>query len=391
MTNAYDKIQRDLKNKPETWLVTGAAGFIGSHIVEKLLHLDQRVIGIDNFLSNKDSNLPLVQSNLSADRWENFDFFDADVSNLELCQEIFSLYPDIKYVIHEAALCSVPQSIAHADMCHKHNATGFLNLMISSLENKVSRVVYASSSAVYGDSVELPCIENRTGRLLSPYALTKYVDELYAQLYTRQYGLSTVGLRYFNVFGPRQDPQGAYAAVIPQWISALLQQESVTLYGDGSQTRDFCYVDNVVQANLLSAVNPLSSESPIVYNVGSGSSTKIIDLLDHIQSLFQNEYPEHSVDVIRLKNRGGEVKDSRADISLIEKHLGYQPSLDFQTQLENTYQWYLTNLLPNLSSPKTTVIKIGEHIQSCDTLKPVTKNNRNDVSYPKTNSRTNHL
>ncbi|HYG34532.1 MAG TPA: NAD-dependent epimerase/dehydratase family protein, partial [Clostridia bacterium] len=248
--SAYQALTKRLGTEPKIWLVTGVAGFIGSNLLESLLRLDQRVIGLDNFATGSKRNLEQVKELVGPERWANFKFIDGDIRDLDTCRHAAQ---GSDYVLHQAALGSVPRSIEKPDESHAANVTGFLNVLMAARDSGVGRFVYASSSAVYGDHPGLPKVEDQIGGCLSPYAATKRANELYAEVFTRCYGIETVGLRYFNVFGPRQDPEGPYAAVIPKWIAAMLEQEPIYINGDGETSRDFCYVANVVQANLLSA------------------------------------------------------------------------------------------------------------------------------------------
>src|SRR6185369_2887052 len=247
---AYEKLRTELQRKPKNWLVTGAAGFIGSNIVETLLKLDQKVVGLDNFATGNKRNLEEVKKLVGPSQWRNFKFIDGDICDLKVCQRACHR---VDFVSHQAALGSVPRSIEDPLNTNASNVTGFLNMLVSARDQRVSRFVYASSSAVYGDEPALPKVEDRIGRALSPYAVTKFVNEIYAEVFGRCYQTETIGLRYFNVFGPRQDPNGPYAAVIPLWIAAMIHGEETLIYGDGETSRDFCYVANVVQANILAA------------------------------------------------------------------------------------------------------------------------------------------
>ena len=246
----YQTLQAELRAAPKTWLVTGVAGFIGSNLLEQLLRLDQHVTGLDNFATGKSQNLDQVKSLVSPAQWARFQFQQADIGDLVACRAACA---GVDYVLHQAALGSVPLSMADPMSTHRSNATGFLNMLIAARDVKVKGFVYASSSAIYGDDPGLPKVEAKVGRLLSPYAATKAINEVYAQTFAMSYGLPSIGLRYFNVFGPRQDPEGAYAAVIPKWIAAFLKRGPVHINGDGETSRDFCFVGDVVQANLLAA------------------------------------------------------------------------------------------------------------------------------------------
>jgi UDP-N-acetylglucosamine 4-epimerase len=316
-----------------TWLVTGAAGFIGSHLVERLLTLDQRVIGIDNFATGSQRNLELIRSSVSAEKAARFFFFEQDIRDREGIVELIVKHaPQI--ILHQAALGSVPRSIADPVSSHEANVDGFINVLEGTRRAGVRRLVYASSSSVYGDIGEGAKVEERIGNCLSPYATTKRVDELYAQVYGRTYGLECVGLRYFNVFGPRQDPNGPYAAVVPRWLSRLLNRESVVIFGDGNTSRDFCYIANVVQANILAAT--VKSDSRVingVVNIACGATTSLLQLEGYLRTAVANRL---GVDSNQLPGptfepfRKGDIPHSLADISSARNHLGYHPSHSVQ-------------------------------------------------------------
>lgn len=297
-----------------TWLVTGAAGFIGSHLVETLLRDGERVIGFDNFATGHQRNLDdAVKRGGGAER---FRFIKGDLTELAACNEACA---GVDYVLHQAALGSVPRSIERPLDTHRANVDGFINMLVAARDAKVKRFVYASSSSVYGDDPGLPKIESRAGRVLSPYAATKQINETYARVFERTYGLETAGLRYFNVFGPRQDPNGAYAAVMPRWFAALQKGEECSINGDGSTSRDFCFVKNVVQANVKAATAPGASDE--VYNVAYGGKTSLLELYEMIsERLGVKRAP------VFKPFRAGDIKDSQADISLAQKKLGYAPT-----------------------------------------------------------------
>src|SRR5439155_8019068 len=261
---AYEKLRTGLKRKPRAWLVTGAAGFIGSNIVETLLGLDQKVVGLDNFATSKKKNLEELKALVAPAQWSRFNFIAGDIRDLKVCQRACR---GADYVLHQAALGSVPRSIEDPLNSNESNVTGFLNMLVAARDHRVKRFVYASSSAIYGDHPGLPKVEAVIGGPLSPYAVTKYVNELYADVFARCYGVETIGLRYFNVFGPRQDPDGPYAAVIPKWIAAMMKNIPVQINGDGETSRDFCYIDNVVQINLLAATTTNPKAVNQAYNV----------------------------------------------------------------------------------------------------------------------------
>ncbi len=273
--SAYENLQSDLRAAPKKWLVTGCAGFIGSNLLEALLKLDQQVVGLDNFSTGKRDNLCQVEKLVAPRQWARFQFIEGDIRDLATCQGACS---GVDYVLQQAALGSVPRSIKDPVASHDNNVTGFLNMLVAARDQKVKRFVYASSSSVYGDHPDLPKVEQKTGQVLSPYAATKAMNEIYAGVFAKAYGLQPIGLRYFNVFGPRQDPDGAYAAVIPKWIAALLKREPVVILGDGETSRDFCFVDNAVQANLLAATATHPGAVSQAYNIAVGDRTTLNEL-----------------------------------------------------------------------------------------------------------------
>src|SRR6266699_4190858 len=271
----YEAVQERITIRPRTWLVTGVAGFIGSNLLEALLKLDQRVVGLDNFSLGKPGNLVQVKGAVSETRWKNFRFIKGDIRSLDTCRQACR---SVDFVLHQAALGSAPKSISDPIAAHDNNVTGFLNMLVAAHGAGVSRFVYAGSSATYGDRPGLLRVETEIGRPLSPFALTKYVNELYAEIFARCYGFGSIGLRYFNVFGPRQDPNGAHAAVIPKWVASLICEEPVFINGDGETARDFCFIENVVQANLLAATAGKPEAVHEVYNVGLGQRTTLNEL-----------------------------------------------------------------------------------------------------------------
>jgi UDP-N-acetylglucosamine 4-epimerase len=334
----YEEVKRRLKADPKTWLITGVAGFIGSNLLETLLSLEQKVVGLDNFFSGKESNLAEVQQRVTEAQWSRFRFIKGDIRELTVCMEACR---NVDFVLHEAAMCSVPGSIDDPLGAHAINTTGTVHLLTAAREARIKTFVYASSSAVYGDSLELPKREAEIGNPLSPYGATKYMDELYAQVFGRCYGLRTVGLRYFNVFGPRQDPNGAYAAVIPKWIDALIHDEPVVIYGDGETTRDFCYIENIIQANVLAAC---ASDDAInqVYNVALNTSTTLNQLFFALQKLLEADYPHvGKVRPIYKPFRAGDIRHSQADIAKSQKLLGYQPTHGIEDGLQAAVGWYV--------------------------------------------------
>jgi UDP-N-acetylglucosamine 4-epimerase len=322
---AYEQCKQYLMGHPKIWLITGVAGFIGSHLLSQLLELNQKVIGIDNFATGSQENLAAVQKNVSQEKWQNFTFIEGDICDRELCRKITQ---DIDYVLHQAALASVPRSINNPMDTHDVNVTGFLNILNACRESsQVKRLVYASSSSVYGDHPKLPKIEAEIGQPVSPYAANKFMNEVYANTFSRCYEMTLVGLRYFNVFGPRQNPNGPYAAVIPLWLDAILNNKPVYINGDGETSRDFCNVVNVVQANILSAVADLPIGN-FIYNVAAGERTTLNELYKLIQENIAVFYPEALTYKPSYRDfRAGDVRHSLADISKITQGIGYQPQV----------------------------------------------------------------
>ena len=333
-----EALRARIRAKPGTWLVTGAAGFIGSNLLEALLELDQQVIGLDNFATGKRENLAEVERAVGRARWDRLHFIEGDIRSLGDCREACR---SVRTVLHQAALASVPQSIEDPLAFHASNVTGFLNLRLAARDAGVTRFVYAGSSATYGDHAGLPQREPTIGRPLSPYGLTKYVDELYAEVFARCYGSSSIGLRYFNVFGPRQDPQGAYAAVIPQWVAQMIRGEPVHINGDGHTARDFCYVANVVQANLRAATVEDPAAVDQVYNIALGEMTTLTQLHTTLRELLAPRFPhlrgsrpEHR------EFRPGDVPLSQADIGKAMRLLGYRPQWRLREGLAQAIEWY---------------------------------------------------
>ena len=327
---AYEKLQRALKRRPRQWLVTGAAGFIGSHLVETLLRLNQRVVGLDNFATGHNTNLDDVQANVTAAQRRAFRFIEGDITNAKDCARACR---GAEFVLHQAALGSVPRSFADPLGTHAPNTTGFLNVLQAARKAKARRVVYASSSSVYGDAKGSPKIEAVTGTLLSPYAVSKMVNEMYAQVFGSGYGQELVGLRYFNVFGPRQDPKGAYAAVVPRWTQELLRGKPSEIYGDGKTSRDFCYVANVVQANLLAATAKAASGK--VYNVAVGTRTTLNELHRQLRKLTGSK-----ANPVHHEFRAGDVRHSLASIRAARRDLGYAPTHTLEQGLALTVPWF---------------------------------------------------
>ncbi|MDO9237002.1 MAG: SDR family oxidoreductase [Aquabacterium sp.] len=330
-----------LAAKPRKWLVTGSAGFIGSHLLETLLRAGQTVVSLDNFSTGHRHNLDQVKAAVGDDAWARHQFMEGDIADPATCQSVCT---GVDVVLHQAALGSVPRSIADPLNTHRSNATGFLNMLEGARAQGVGRFVYAASSSTYGDSPNLPKVEDIIGNPLSPYAVTKYLNELYAQVFQRCYGFETVGLRYFNVFGPRQDPNGAYAAVIPRWVAAMLRGEVCTINGDGETSRDFCYIANTVQANLRAALAPYKPEVAQVYNVAVGDRTTLVELHKLIADGLVREQAVPSVaDAAFAPFRAGDVRHSLADISKARTQLGYEPTHDVRAGLAEAVRWYIDN------------------------------------------------
>jgi UDP-N-acetylglucosamine 4-epimerase len=335
---AIDKVKTDLFREPRKWLITGVAGFIGSNLLEELLKLGQNVVGLDNFSTGKPENLEDVEREIGPENWMRFRFMEADIRNLEDCREACK---GQEVVLHEAALGSVPRSIDDPIRTNQSNIDGFLNMLVAARDAKVKRFVYAASSSTYGDHPGLPKVEDRIGRPLSPYAVTKYLNELYADVFGRIYGLESIGLRYFNVFGKRQDPEGAYAAVIPKWIGQLLNGERPVINGDGETSRDFCFIDNVVQANLLAATTGNAEAVNKVYNIACGERTTLNQLFD----LIRESLVPFSPDVATTEPeygpfRKGDVKHSLADIRRAVQLLLYEPQYSVSHGMKIAMAWY---------------------------------------------------
>jgi UDP-N-acetylglucosamine/UDP-N-acetylgalactosamine 4-epimerase len=339
----YDQLREALRSSPKTWLVTGAAGFIGSNLVEVLLKLDQRVVGLDNFATGYKHNLVQVQQLVGPKQWANFHFIEGDTRDVHACQKACA---GVDYVLHQAALGSVPRSLADPIASHEANVTGFVNMLVAARDQKAKRLIYASSSAIYGDHPDLPKVEDKTGRPLSPYAATKLINEVYASTFATAYGFGSIGLRYFNVFGPRQDPEGAYAAVIPKWVAALIKQQQVTINGDGETSRDFCYVDNVVQANLLAATATNAAAVDQAYNIAIGERTTLNELFDLLQSSLRKLNPKLPLQKPKYQDfRAGDIRHSLADISKAQKLLGYAPKYRIAEGIDIALDWYLKNVV----------------------------------------------
>ncbi|WP_296698070.1 NAD-dependent epimerase/dehydratase family protein [Thiocapsa sp. UBA6158] len=335
----YDDVKVSLQAAPSTWLITGVAGFIGSNLLEALLKLDQTVIGLDNFATGHRHNLDDVQTLLTSGQWDRFTFIEGDIRDLAACRQACS---GVDYVLHQAALGSVPRSLDDPITTNANNIDGFLNMLVAARDAGVKRFVYAASSSTYGDHPGLPKQEDIIGKPLSPYAVTKVVNELYADVFARAYGLDSIGLRYFNVFGRRQDPNGAYAAVIPKWTAALIAGETVFINGDGETSRDFCYIDNAVQANLLAATATDPQAANQVFNVAVGERTTLNELYTQIHRHLLPRYPHlQGVQPIYRDFRPGDVRHSLADITKAATRLGYAPSQRIAEGLERAISWYV--------------------------------------------------
>jgi UDP-N-acetylglucosamine 4-epimerase len=337
----YDEVKKQLIQTPKTWLVTGVAGFIGSNLLETLLLLNQKVIGLDNFATGHQHNLDEVKTEVSLQQWDNFTFIKGDIRNFEDCEKALSTENlTVDYILHQAALGSVPRSIADPILTNSANITGFVNMLTAAKNAKVSTFVYAASSSTYGDHPALPKVEENIGRPLSPYAVTKYVNELYADVFNKTYGLNTTGLRYFNVFGKRQDPDGAYAAVIPKWTAAMIENQDLFINGDGETSRDFCFVENAVQANILAATANEEGKNQ-VYNVALGDRTTLNELFSNLVTALKSNEVNYAKQAIYQEFRAGDVRHSQADISKAKNLIGYQPEFRIQQGINKAMPWYI--------------------------------------------------
>ena len=343
----YEQIKAELLVSPKIWLVTGVAGFIGSNLLEHLLKLNQKVVGLDNFATGHQHNLDEVKGLVTSEQWEGFSFIEGDIRNFQDCEIVLANNGNgVDYVLHQAALGSVPRSIADPVTTNSANITGFLNMLQAAKEAKVKSFTYAASSSTYGDHPALPKVEENIGNPLSPYAVTKYVNELYAGVYAKTYGFKTIGLRYFNVFGQRQDPNGAYAAVIPKWTADMIKGEEVFINGDGETSRDFCFIENTVQMNILAATAPDDAKDN-VYNVAVGDRTTLNDLYKAIQAALS----ECSIDVKKGPTyrdfRAGDVRHSQANVSKANSNLGYAPEYRILQGISKAMPWYVKFLNGN--------------------------------------------
>lgn len=338
MPAPYTALQTQLQAQPRSWLITGVAGFIGSNLLQTLLQLNQRVVGLDNFATGHQRNLDEVQGLVSAAQWAQFQFMAGDIRDLDSCQRACA---GVDYVLHQAALGSVPRSLQDPITSNAVNIGGFLNMLVAARDAGVRSFTYAASSSTYGDHPALPKVEERIGKPLSPYAVTKYVNELYAEVFARSYGFHSIGLRYFNVFGPRQDPNGAYAAVIPKWTAAMIAGDAVCINGDGSTSRDFCFIDNTVQANLLAATAQDAAARNQVYNVAVGGRTTLNDLFTALQTALAAHGVPYTQAPVYRDFRAGDVRHSQADIGKAQRLLGYAPSHDLRAGIAQAMPWYI--------------------------------------------------
>ena len=342
----YEQLQEHLKDNQSTWLVTGVAGFIGSNLLEKLLILNQKVVGLDSFDTgyqhNVDQAIQDANHITGKDLSNNFKFINGDIKKLSDCKLACD---GVDYVLHQAALGSVPRSIEDPIATNEANINGFVNMLVASRDAKVKRFVYAASSSSYGDNPDLPKVEHMTGNPLSPYAVTKIVNELYANVFAKNYDFKTIGLRYFNIFGKRQDPDGAYAAVIPKWVAAILNKEDVYINGDGETSRDFCYIDNTVQMNLLAATTDNEEATNQVYNVALNDRTSLTKLHQMIEKrLIERVEGLEKKKPIYREFRSGDVRHSQASIDKAKKLLDYQPKYKISEGMDEAIDWYINSI-----------------------------------------------
>ena len=333
----YDQVKQELTAKPKIWLITGVAGFIGSNLLETLLLMNQSVVGLDNFATGHQHNLDEVKGEVSEAQWNKFSFIKGDIRKPEDCQKAVS---GVDYVLHQAALGSVPRSINDPATTNATNISGYLNMLVAARDEKVSSFTYAASSSTYGDHPALPKIEENIGKPLSPYAVTKYVNELYADVFSRTYGFKTIGLRYFNVFGKRQDPDGAYAAVIPKWTASAIKKEEIFINGDGETSRDFCFIENTVQMNILAATAPEEAKNE-VYNVAVGDRTTLNTLFSAIKTALNENKVLVNAEPTYRDFRAGDVRHSQADIGKATKLLGYAPTFKILEGIQKAMPWYI--------------------------------------------------
>ena len=340
--NHFQNVLDEINALPAKWLITGVAGFIGSNLLETLLKNNQYVTGLDNFSTGHQKNLEIVRSSVTDEQWKKFNFIEGDIRDLDTTNQACS---DIDYVLHQAALGSVPRSIENPILTNENNISGFLNMLVAAKENEVKQFVYAASSSTYGDHPGLPKVEDVIGNPLSPYAVTKYVNELYSSVFQRSYGFNSIGLRYFNIFGPRQDPDGAYAAVIPKWVSAMLGGDEIFINGKGDTSRDFCFIENAVQMNILAATTTDKNALNQVYNVALNDQTSLVELFDMISGLIKARKSNLEIKAPTFRDyRVGDVKHSRANIEKAVEKLGYAPLFRIQQGLDLTMDWYINEL-----------------------------------------------
>ncbi|MCW8934251.1 MAG: NAD-dependent epimerase/dehydratase family protein [Gammaproteobacteria bacterium] len=338
----YEKVLQALKEKQELWLVTGVAGFIGSNLLETLLKHNQKVVGLDNFETGHQHNLDKVKAIVGEENWANFALIEGDIRNLDDCKKACD---GVQYVLHQAALGSVPRSVVDPITTNSTNTDGFLNMLVAARDANIKQFVYAASSSTYGDHPDLPKVEDKIGNPLSPYAVTKLVNELYSKVFARTYGFKTIGLRYFNIFGYRQDPDGAYAAVIPKWVAAMLHNEEVFINGDGETSRDFCFIDNTVQANILSAMADNPDATDQVYNVAVNEQTSLNELFNSLRNELIARIPDLKIaDPVYKDFRAGDVRHSLADISKAKELLGYDPEYRINEGIKLSMDWYIKDL-----------------------------------------------
>ena len=344
--NKLEALEKELQKEQKTWLITGNAGFIGSNLTEFLLNHNQKVVGLDNFSTGYQHNIDDVLSQVGEEKAKNFTFIEGDIADMETCQKACE---NVDIVLHQAALGSVPRSIDDPVTSNRSNVTGFLNMITAAKDVGIKRFVYASSSSVYGDSEELPKVEERTGNVLSPYAAMKAANELYGSVFHKVYGMETLGLRYFNVFGRRQDPNGAYAAVIPKWVASMMKGEPVYINGDGETSRDFTYIDNVIQMNILAAITENPEAFGEAFNVAVGGRNTLNELYDLIKDQLNKSAKYHQLSTIDQQPiyrdfRPGDIRHSNADITKAKTMVGYEPTHDIYQGMEEAIEWYVKNI-----------------------------------------------
>jgi len=341
MKSKYHQIKQQLLQFPKKWLITGVAGFIGSNLLETLLRLNQEVIGLDNFSTGYKSNLDEVKDFVSEDQWKNFVCIEGDIKNLDNCRACCS---EVDYVLHNAAITSVPWSVDDPIFVNENNVTGFLNMLITAQAAKIKKFIYASSCAVYGDLHKSLKIEDKIGNFVSPYAITKYTNELYAKIFTKIYGLETIGLRYFNVFGKRQDFRGSEAPVIPLWFREMITDKKIFINGSREISRDFCYIDDCVQANILAACSDRKAVN-CIYNIGSGKEINLYDLFKIMKELVERTCKKDNIpEPLYREFRKGDVKYFLADIEKAKQGINYLPKWSLSLGLEETAKWYINKI-----------------------------------------------